>query len=235
MLYDIEGAATAQNSAILLHPKDNVAVARVAIPAGQELQVGEHPVQATAAIPAGHKVALRSIEAGEPVFRYGNVIGFATRPIRPGDHIHVHNLGYQELNVADLASMEPAPARPSARKGATFMGYQRADGRVGTRNYIAVVAASNCAAYTSELIAASFDHSSLPENVDGVVAFPHGEGCAMSIGPDTDQLRRTLEGVLDHPNVSAALILGLGCEVNQIGHYLGQTDRPRVHRQHCMA
>ncbi len=116
----------------------------------------------------------------------------------------------------------PRASRPAHPKA--FLGYRRADGRVGTRNYIAVVAASNCAAYTSELIAASFAGESLPPSVDGVVAFPHGEGCAQSIGPDTRQLQRTLEGVLDHPNVSAALILGLGCEVNQISHYLGRGD-----------
>ena len=92
---------------------------------------------------------------------------------------------------------------------------------MGTRNYIAVVAASNCAAHTAELIAQSFDDETLPPNIDGVVAFPHGEGCGHSIGPDTEQLQRTLAGVLAHPNVSAAVILGLGCEVNQIDHYLG--------------
>jgi altronate hydrolase len=92
---------------------------------------------------------------------------------------------------------------------------------VGTRNYIAVVAASNCAAHTAELIAESYLDEKLPPNVDGVVAFPHGEGCGHAFGPDVDQLRRTLSGVLVHPNVSAAVILGLGCEVNQIDHYLG--------------
>jgi altronate hydrolase len=92
---------------------------------------------------------------------------------------------------------------------------------VGTRNYIAVVAASNCAAHTAELIAQSYRDEKLPANVDGVVAFPHGEGCGHAFGPDVDQLRRTLGGVLMHPNVSAAVILGLGCEVNQIDHYLG--------------
>jgi altronate hydrolase len=105
--------------------------------------------------------------------------------------------------------------------GEEFEGYLREDGRAGTRNYLAVVAASNCAAHTAEQIAASFANESLPANVDGVVAFPHGEGCGHSIGPDTRQLQRTLAGVLDHPNVSAAVILGLGCEVNQIDHYLG--------------
>jgi altronate hydrolase len=94
---------------------------------------------------------------------------------------------------------------------------------VGTRNYIAVVAASNCAAHTTELIAESFRNEELPANIDGVVAFPHGEGCAMAIGPDTIQLQRTLAGVLAHPNVAAAIILGLGCETNQISHYLGDS------------
>lgn len=109
------------------------------------------------------------------------------------------------------------------------MGYLREDGRVGTRNYVAVVAASNCAAHTAELIANSFESETLPGSIDGVVAFPHGEGCGMSIGPDTDQLQRTLAGVLAHPNVCAAVILGLGCEVNQIDHYLGP-NAPRSSR-----
>ena len=100
---------------------------------------------------------------------------------------------------------------------------------MGTRNYIAVVAASNCAAHTAEMIARSFEAKHVPANVDGVVAFPHGEGCGHAIGPDIDQLRRTLAGVLAHPNVSAAVILGLGCEVNQIEHYLGP-NAPRADR-----
>ncbi len=95
-----------------------------------------------------------------------------------------------------------------------------------------MVAASNCAAHTAELIAQSFERETLPADVDGVVAFPHGEGCGHTIGPDTAQLQRTLEGVLHHPNVSAALILGLGCEVNQVSHYLGgaaATDGAHLH------
>jgi len=108
------------------------------------------------------------------------------------------------------------------RRGSpAFLGYAREDGRAGTRNYIAVVAASNCAAHTAALIADSYREEALPPGVDGVVAFPHGEGCGHAFGPDVDQLRRTLSGVLHHPNVSAAVILGLGCEVNQIDHYLG--------------
>lgn len=224
MLYDIENPPSATNAVIVLDPNDNVAIARLSLPAQQPLEASGVTVLTRAAIPAGHKVALRRIPAGEAVYRYGNVIGFASETIEPGQHVHVHNLAFKELDGAEVVPAE-RPARTMRRaETKTFLGYARTDGRVGTRNYVAVVAASNCAAYTSELIAESFADEVLPDNFDGVVAFPHGEGCAQAIGPDTDQLQRTLEGVLDHPNVSAALILGLGCEVNQIGHYLGRAD-----------
>ncbi|HWC98556.1 MAG TPA: altronate dehydratase family protein [Candidatus Sulfopaludibacter sp.] len=220
MLLDIAKLPTAENSALHLHPRDNVAIARVPIAAGTELRVDGVAVTAVDAIPAGHKLALRSIQPGEAVERYGQVIGRAKQAIQPGRHIHTHNLAFEELELTyDFPSGDlPLPARKDAP---TFLGYQREDGRAGTRNYIAVVAASNCAAHTAELIAASYAGQTLPPNVDGVVAFPHGEGCGHAFGPDVDQLRRTLAGVLDHPNVSAAIILGLGCEVNQIDHYLG--------------
>ena len=220
MLVDIEKLPTAENSAIHLHPSDNVAVARVPIPAGAELRVNGMPVVAREPIPAGHKIALWDIADGEVVERYGQSIGRAKQPIAAGSHIHTHNLGFEELHLHyEFPSTEiPEPAR---RESPTFEGYLREDGRVGTRNYIAVVAASNCAAHTAELIARSFEGTAMPPNVDGVVAFPHGDGCAHAMGPDMDQLRRTLGGVLMHPNVSAAVILGLGCETNQIDHYLG--------------
>jgi len=223
MLYEIDSPPTPDNSAILLHPADSVAIARVPIPAGQQLTINGQSVTSGSLIPAGHKIALRAIAPGEAVYRYGNIIGFATAPVAVGDHIHTHNLGYQELNVNEIRP-EAIPPRSIHPSTATFLGYLRPDGRAGTRNYIAVVAASNCAAHTSELIAQSFAAETLPPNVDGIVAFPHGEGCGQAMGPDTEQLQRTLEGVLDHPNISAALILGLGCEVNQIDHYLGRSS-----------
>ncbi len=230
MLHEIANPPTAQNSVIVLHPRDNVAIARVALANGRQVEVNGATLLTKAAIPAGHKVALRPIGAEEPVYRYGHVIGFARANIQSGDHVHLHNLGFKELGAREAPLTGEPWRRPAHITAATFLGYQRADGRVGTRNYIAVVAASNCAAHTSELIASSFADESLPPNVDGVVAFPHGEGCGHAIGPDTKQLQRTLEGVLDHPNVSAALILGLGCEVNQIGHYLGQSDDVEARR-----
>ena len=204
---------TAENSAIRLHPTDNVAIARVPISAGMTVL----NVRTRSAIPAGHKVALVAIAAGENIRRYGQMIGRAKVPIEPGDHVHTHNVAFEELTF-DYEFPQGSIAIPQAPADApTFMGYAREDGRAGTRNYIAVVAASNCAAHTVERIAESFENEAMPENVDGVVAFPHGEGCGHSIGPDTTQLRRTLSGVLDHPNVSSAILVGLGCEVNQIG------------------
>ena len=227
MLFDIAKLPAAENSAIRLHPADNVAVARVPIPAGTELRVEGLPLVTLDAIPAGHKVALRDIRAGEMIERYGQAIGRATEPIPAGRHVHTHNLSFEELEFDyEFPAVEtPLPrARPDAP---TFLGYARQDGRVGTRNYIAVVAASNCAAHTAGLVARSYEGETLPPNVDGVVAFPHGEGCGHAFGPDMDQLRRTLSGVLAHPNVSAAILLGLGCEVNQIGYYLsGEAGRP---------
>ena len=229
MLLEIAKLPTAENSAILLNPLDNVAVARVPLAPGMELKIDGIFIKALDPVPAGHKIALAAIRPGEIVRRYGQVIGRAKRLIEPGNHIHTQNLAYEELELAyEFPSGEiPYPAAPA--KVPTFMGYVREDGRVGTRNYIAVVAASNCAAHTAEMIAGSFESALLPENIDGVVAFPHGDGCGQTMGPDTDQLRRTLAGVLAHPNIAAAVILGLGCEVNQIDHYLGPNG-PRSSR-----
>jgi altronate hydrolase len=229
MLLDIAKLPTAENSAIHLHPADNVAVARVPIPAGTELRLGGLTVVTADRIPTGHKVALRHIPAGDTVFRYGQAIGRTSVSIEPGRHVHTHNLSFEELAMQYEFPTEEAPIPAAPSDVPTFHGYLREDGRAGTRNYIAVVAASNCAAHTADLIARGYLGETLPPNVDGVVAFPHGDGCGHSIGPDTDQLQRTLGGVLAHPNVSAAIILGLGCEVNQIDHYLG-TNAPRSSR-----
>ncbi|MBL8233593.1 MAG: altronate dehydratase [Bryobacterales bacterium] len=228
-LVEIAPPPTAQNAAIHLHPKDNVAIARATLQAGQVIEIDGQKLVLTEVVPMGHKVAIRAIPADGRLVRYGQDIGRALTGIEPGQWIHTHNVSFEELHFEYEfpVSEVPYPAAPANMP--TFLGYQREDGRAGTRNYIAVVAASNCAAHTAELIAASYAHETLPPNVDGVVAFPHGEGCGHSIGPDTVQLQRTLAGVLNHPNVAGAIILGLGCEVNQIDHYLGK-NAPRTDR-----
>ncbi|MDX2151092.1 MAG: altronate dehydratase family protein [Bryobacteraceae bacterium] len=220
-LVDILHLPTAENSAIRLHEADNIAVARVPLPAGHTLRFSGTEVTVLDAIPAGHKVAIAPIPAGDRIFRYGQIIGRTRLAVEPGRHVHTHNVAFEDLEREYEYPASEIPFPPPPREMPVFLGYPREDGRAGTRNYIAVVAASNCAAHTAELIARSFDGETLPPNVDGVVAFPHGEGCGHTIGPDTRQLQRTLAGVLNHPNVSSAVILGLGCEVNQIDHYLG--------------
>ncbi|HYL76661.1 MAG TPA: altronate dehydratase family protein [Bryobacteraceae bacterium] len=228
-LLEIAKLPTAENAVIHLHAADNIAIARVALSPGQQIRVDGISVAVEDPIPAGHKVALRAIASGENIVRYGQMMGRARIRIEPGRHVHTHNVSFEELSFA-YEFPESEIGLPTASKDTpVFLGYPREDGRVGTRNYIAVVAASNCAAHTAELIAASFSADLLPPNIDGVAAFPHGEGCGHTIGPDTEQLQRTLGGVLNHPNVAAAIILGLGCEVNQIDHYLGE-GAPRTDR-----
>ena len=223
-LIGIQPAPSEENAALLLHERDNVAIARLPLPAGQVVRIGSFRVELTEPVPGGHKLALRGIGPGEPLRRYGEIIGRASQTIPAGSHVHTHNILYEDPRVdyEFPATERPLPVPPA--DAPTFLGYPREDGRAGTRNYIAVVAASNCAAHTAELIAASYAGAKFPSCIDGVVAFPHGEGCGHSFGPDVDQLRRTLGGVLDHPNVGAALILGLGCEVNQVEHYLGAAN-----------
>ena len=220
-LVEILSPPTPENAAIRIHPSDNVAVARLTLPESQQVVCGERSVVTRRAIPAGHKVAITAIPEGAEIIRYGQPIGVARTAIEPGDWVHTHNVRFTggRENYEFPEGEIPLPQPPNAIP--TFEGYLREDGRAGTRNYIAVVAASNCAAHAAELIAAGYEDVRLPDNVDGIVAFPHGEGCGMSAGPDLDQLQRTLAGVLHHPNVSAAVVLGLGCEVNQISHYLG--------------
>jgi altronate hydrolase len=220
-LLDIAKLPTAENSAIQLNPSDDVAIARVPLSPGTELYIGGRTIRVVDPIPAGHKLALARKAPGEMLHRYGQRIGRALREIQVGQHVHLHNLSYHELEAMYEFPEHDIELPSYPENTPKFLGYQREDGRAGTRNYIAVVAASNCAAHTVEQIARSFENQTLPPGVDGVVAFPHGEGCGMTQGPDKTQLQRTLAGVLDHPNVSSALIIGLGCEVNQIDHYLG--------------
>ena len=185
---------------LLLHPDDDVAVAVHELPG----------------VPRGHKVAVRDIAAGAPVRKYGQVIGVAHVPIATGEHVHTHNLGMSELTRqyefgTDIRTVEPV-AEP-----AYFQGIVRADGRVATRNYIGILTSVNCSATVAKMIAARFPALDDYPNVDGVVALTHGTGCGMAAdGEGIALLRRTLNGYARHPNFAALLVIGLGCEVNQL-------------------
>ncbi len=197
-----------------------MAVARVSLTLGRAVSVAGAEIVLRDPVPAGHKVAIHALDSGAVVLRYGQAIGRAGRRIEPGEHVHVHNLLFEEPNPRYEFPEQVIQPRPAPDDAPVFLGYPRADGRTGTRNYMAVVAASNCAAHVAELVARNWETRPLPPGVDGVVAFPHDHGCGGVVGRDKELLQRTIAGVLDHPNVFAALLIGLGCEVNQIDYYL---------------
>ena len=205
---------------IRLHPDDDVVIARVEIPADTALQ--REGVRTRAIIPAGHKVATRPVEAGKPVRRYNQVIGFATQAIRAGEHVHVHNLamGDFERDYAFCSGVKPVDY---AKPPATFQGIVRADGRVATRNYIGILTSVNCSATVARMVADHFKNNLADyPNVDGVVALTHKTGCGMaSEGEGMELLRRTLTGYAQHPNFHAVVSIGLGCEANQISTWMG--------------
>jgi altronate hydrolase len=216
-----EGSTAAQPAIVRLHPDDDVAIARDRLLAGTSIELEDGPeIQVRQEVPAGHKVALRPITAGQPVLRYGQPIGLTTQAIAAGDHVHTHNLG---LGLPGTEAVSPAAARqgPAPLKSAahTFLGYQRPDGRVGTRNYVAVISTVNCSAHVTRQIARSFGAERLAAypNVDGVVAFTHGSGCTLRPGSrELLLLQRTLAGIACHPNVGGYLLVGLGCETNTL-------------------
>jgi len=204
--------------AVLLRAEDNVAVAARPIPEGAVVEVGGRSVAAREPIALGHKLAVAAIGPGAPVVKYGQVIGFASRPIPAGAWVHVHNVT-ADLFERDYAHATEHPPIPPAGEPRTFPGYLRPDGRVGTRNYVAVISTVNCSASTSKYIAERFRDDSWRRdfpNVDGVFAITHKGGCATPNGGiDHEQLERVLAGFAGHPNVAAYVIVGLGCEVVQ--------------------
>src|SRR4051812_34045516 len=222
------------NPVIRLHEADSVVVARTTLLPGTPVANG---ATATQRIPPGHKAAVRRIEAGEPVRKYNQIIGFATQAIAPGEHVHVHNMGMGDF-AKDYAYGVDAKPTDYVSEPATFEGIVRPDGRVATRNYIGILTSVNCSAHTASLIADAFKrnpftgYEPLAEfpNVDGVVALTHKTGCGMAAGEGLQLLRRTLAGYARHPNFSHVIVLGLGCEVNQISELLREhklTDRIR--------
>lgn len=206
------------NAVIRLHANDNVLIARQELALGQPLP--ELGVRARAQVPAGHKIAACAITKGEPVRKYDTVIGVADRDIAPGEHVHSHNLKLVDFyrDPAFCSDVRPIDYVPEAERAA-FQGFVRADGRVGTRNFIGILSSVNCSATVIRHIADHFTRERLAAypNVDGVVAFAHGTGCGMSSPSEHfDLLRRTLAGYARHPNLAGVLIVGLGCERNQV-------------------
>lgn len=210
------------SSFLRLHPDDNVLVARHAVALGQELP--DLGLRARAQIPAGHKIASIPIAAGEPVRKFNAVIGVASRMIERGDYVHTHNIELSEFERDPGFGRDVRPVDYVAQdEQAKFQGYVREDGRVGTRNFIGILSSVNCSATVINRIAAHFTPERLREfpNVDGVAAFAQTTGCGMSSpSPHFDLLRRTIAGYARHPNLAGVLIVGLGCERNQVADLL---------------
>jgi altronate hydrolase/galactarate dehydratase len=208
---------------IRLNPSDNVVVALHDLRPGETVPGIATPLAGPVA--RGHKIAAAAIAPGESVLRYGQIIGVATAAIAPGEHVHSHNLGMGEhdRDYAFSTDLRPLPPVGAPRQ---FLGYPRADGGVGTRNYLGVLTSVNCSGSVARFICEGIERegwlADFP-NVDGVVPIVHGTGCGMS-GRDEgyDTLFRTLAGYARNPNFGAILLVGLGCEVLQIPDLIGK-------------
>ena len=206
-----------EEKAIVLKPGDDVALLKERLEAQTALEYDGREICLSSDIPTGHKVALRAIQRDNPIRKYGQIIGFATADIVAGEHVHHHNVGMKDF-ARDYRFAREAKPTEFYRENSTFMGFLRDNGQVGSRNYIAVIATSNCSASVSRYIADKFKNGGLNAypNVDGIFAVNPKGGCSTKEGgEDLLQLQRVLAGFACHPNVASYIIVGLGCEVNQ--------------------
>jgi altronate hydrolase len=212
----------APNGIIQLHPDDNTCVAASDLPSGTRIEIDGAECITVDRIRSGHKIALRAIAEGDAVRKYGQTIGYATQPIPAGAWVHVHNLAIGDI-PREYASAAEIPAPPAPILDRSFLGYRRADGRCGTRNYVGVISSVNCSASVCKHIARHFEGSFLRDypQVDGVVALTHHAGCGMQYGGMAHQmLNRVLGGLARHPNIGAYLLVGLGCEQATLSHLI---------------
>jgi altronate hydrolase len=206
---------------IRLNNADHVVVARVDISAGTE--ISEENVSARDDIPSGHKMAVSEVKSGDPIKKYGQIIGFASRDIQPGEHVHTHNLSMGNFDRDYAFCSDATPPTETAAEPATFSGIIRSDGRIATRNYIGVISNVNCSASVCRFIADAFRGDALKDypNIDGVVPITHGTGCGMALqGDGFEYLLNTINGYIRHPNFGGVLLIGLGCEGLQIDSVL---------------
>ena len=211
---------------IRIHPRDDVVIARTQLVGGTRIE--SEGITVAGLIPPGHKVATRPIAAGAPVRRYDQIIGSAKQAIAPGQHVHTHNLEFSSF-ARDYAAASGARPTEYVAAPATFDAIVRADGTVATRNYVGILTSVNCSATVARAIADHFRRDVNPgalerfPNVDGVVALTHGGGCATDSGGEPLRvLRRTLGGYARHANFASVLVVGLGCETNQISGLMEQ-------------
>lgn len=216
---------------IRIHPCDNVAVATKPTEHGQIIDLEGQRLTLMQDIPFGHKVALQDILPGESIIKYGAVIGHATTQIHKGDWVHLHNMATNldgQLTYSYNRTLPKSSPRAMARRG-TFQGYRRSDGRVGTRNELWIVPTVSCVNTTVRLIQ-ELAQQRFPGQCDGIYAFPHNTGCSQ-MGADFLVTQSILRGIIHHPNAGGVLIVSLGCENNDLEHFLpvlGNLDSSRI-------
>lgn len=216
---------------IKINPTDNVAVALSDITQGDELIIAGKSVTSLALIPAGHKMALKDINEGELVIKYGEPIGKAKCAIKAGEHIHTHNLSTR-LDESVSYTYEPVDTNNVSMEkdyAGTFKGFLRSNGKAGVRNEIWIIPTVGCVNNVATRIA-SLAHEFIKGSVDEVVAFPHPYGCSQ-MGDDQENTRTILADLINHPNAGGVLVLGLGCEnsnIDVLKPYIGAVDEKRV-------
>jgi altronate hydrolase len=197
-------------------------VAARPLESGVRIATGDRTIALRGPVKLGHKIAIVPIPKGTRVVKYGQAIGLTTENVEPGDWIHTHNLSNGDLEL-DYAPATQVPPAPPPITDCTFLGYRRANGRAGTRNYIAVISTVNCSASVCKLVAQRFDPALLKDypHVDGVIALKHAGGCGMAYrGLAHEMLNRVLAGTARHPNIGAYLLIGLGCEQGEMDYLL---------------
>ena len=204
---------------IVLNPSDNVATARCTLKKGLKVMVVGSSIVIRQTIPGGHKMSLASLKKGQQLVKYGQIIGFAKVDIEVGDWVHSHNVELLAVGRDYSFCEDYVPIETVAEITDTFKGFARSGGRAGTRNYIGVISSVNCSASVSRYVADHFREINIAKsypNVDGVVAFTHKGGCSYDIKHGHKILQRVLAGMARHPNIGGYLLIGLGCEVNQV-------------------
>ncbi len=214
----------AKSAFLRLNQDDNVIVAIDKLAPGTNIE-GEGVTVASVIIPAGHKVAAAAIRKGEVIRKYGQVIGVATADIAPGEHVHVHNVACEAVHLEHkFGSQKSDTLYFPKTEVPTFNGFVRADGRVGTRNYIGVISTVNCSATVTRRIADAFKAPGMLDafpNVDGVIGLTHSSGCGLNTnGEPADVIRRTIAGYARHPNFAGVVVVGLGCEDNNLARMM---------------
>ncbi len=207
-----------------IHDNDNVAIAVSAIDKDENISVNDEKIKVLEDVKKGHKIAVKPIKENENIVKYGHVIGYATKPVKPGEWIHSHNM---KTNLSDVIEYkyEPVSFKRKSEKSSqpTFMGYKRKNGRVATRNEIWIINTVGCVNTSAERIAKICNEKFQSENFDGVYSFAHPYGCSQ-LGDDLVNTQKVLGGLVKNPNAGAVLVLGLGCENNQIKSFLDTAE-----------